>query len=76
MDMTEYSNEQEAKAAIKAALLATDYAMLPDVKDRLTESGYQQFVGYRSELREKLINLSFPLVIGDVPQPEWTEPES
>ena len=58
-----FKNLEECKEYVKEKLKETDYVTLIDVKDKI--SNYNDFIQYRSLLRNYLFNPSFNVTLND-----------
>jgi hypothetical protein len=63
-----FKNLEECKEYVKEKLKETDYVTLIDVKDKIFN--YNDFIQYRSLLRNYLFNPSFIVILNE-PDPIW-----
>jgi hypothetical protein len=68
MEIINFKNLEECKQYVKEKLKETDYVTLIDVKDKI--SNYNDFIQYRSLLRDYLFNPSFNVTLNE-PDPIW-----
>lgn len=66
--IVEFKNLDECKKYVKEKLEETDYVALVDVKDKI--SNYNDFIQYRSLLRNSFLNPSLNIYL-DEPDPIW-----
>lgn len=63
-----FQSTQECKEYVKKKLKESDYVTLIDVKDNI--SNYNDFILYRSTLRNYLFNPAFNIILNE-PDPVW-----